>query len=179
MPDDSVDQARAWEALGHAMAAGQAVELLFHIANFTARANKAFEKIDSEELEAQKEKIIENAQKSTFGQAANQFIELYPSSQHPKLTTALFKEAVENAKLMRNHLAHGFFLGAIRCLNSEAGLDLLGIECNLYRDHFERLAGHIRKLCPVDFEIFFSITQENHSIYLTNHPLREYLDDRL
>ena len=112
MSDAAPEQERVWNAYGHAMGAAIGLELVFRIANLTARFH-AIEAslVSAGNKHAQHAKVRKNAAEGTFGQVASQFCELYPKVAD---LNPVFREAVENAVGFRNHLTHGFLAGRSR-----------------------------------------------------------------
>lgn len=144
----SIDQARAWNAYGQAMAAAAALDLLFKVSNFHDRALKIVG--DSRNLQAKQDKLVKNVMRPHFSQSAYEFYE-----SHTELHSDLFKTALGNAIDFRNYLSHQYFGVIWRLLSSEEGLDIIACECAHYRDHFVQLEHHIRAHGNCDFLQFF------------------------
>ena len=148
-PDDYPDQSRVWNAYGHALGAAIGLEQIMRWANFHRRALAILAKETSDgNSDAKKKRLIANALEGTFGQVATQFRQL-----HPEAEEGVFGEAIENAIEFRNILSHKFLAHHSRNLRTARGLDIIAIECNLYRDHFQRIEEYIRQKVDIDWRL--------------------------
>ena len=167
--DENPDQSRIWNAYGHALGAAIGLEQVMRWANFHRRtlAILANETLDGNS-EAKKQKLVANALDGTFGQIVSQFRQL-----HPEVEEGIFGEAIENGIEFRNVLSHRFLARHSRNLRTERGLDIIAIECNLYRDHFQRLEEHIRQKVDIDWRLVDASIGPFEDD--PPHPLEEFL----
>lgn len=162
-----VDQTRAWNAYGQAMAAAAALDLLVKVSNFHDRALKLVG--DSRNFKAKRAKLVEKATAPHFSQSVNEFYEA-----HPELQSDLFRTALDNAILFRNYLSHQYLSAIWPLLSSEEGLNVIECECAHYKDHFVGIENHIRAYGTCEFLQFFREAADP-KVHLKNHPIHRFL----
>ncbi|MEM8696337.1 MAG: hypothetical protein AAGE05_09990 [Pseudomonadota bacterium] len=162
-----IDQSRAWNAYGQAMAAAAGLDLLMKVSNFHDRAIKLVH--DARNFEAKRAKLVEKAMAPHFSQSANEFYE-----SHIELQSSLFRTALDNAIEFRNYLSHQYFAAIWPLLSNKEGIDIIECECSHYKDHFVNVEKHIRSNGNCDFLQFFKQT-EDPNVHVENHPIHRFL----
>lgn len=160
-------QMQMWDAYGHALGAAAGLELVMRVALLDA-ARKA----NSNSAEA-RQAALASILRMTLGQTAQRFMVIYPEfAEHE-----VFPEAIENVTNFRNYLAHHFLEGKLAGLRTEAGVQLIALECMEYTDHFRQVEEFIRERCKADFDGFFNQGADEADNWVENHPLGPKLAD--
>ena len=161
------NQSKMWDAYGHALGAAAGLEMVMRIALLDA-ARKA----NPDSAEARQTALAAILRK-TLGQTVQRFLVIYPEfAEHE-----VFPEAIENATNFRNHLAHHFLDGKMAGPRTEAGVQLIALECIEYTDHFRQVEAYIREVCTVDFDEFFNQGASEADKWVEDHPLGPKLAD--
>lgn len=169
MTGSPIDQSRAWEAYGHAMAAAAGLDLIMKVSNFHDRAMRLLGSGDKRNIEAKRAKLIDQAMAPHFSQSANEFYDA-----HPELHSDLFRTALDNAIIFRNSLSHRYFSTIWRFLDTDDGLDIIAFECNQYKEHFTGMETHIRQNVDATFLKFFNQPGQIQAD-IESHPVHKFL----
>lgn len=167
MTKDNVDQSRAWDAYGHAMASIAGLEHLINVANFHDEASEVLS--DKRNQTAKINELVKTATARHFSQSIDMFYDY-----HTELQSDEFRDALNNAISIRNTLTHKYFSSIWKFLYSEQGLDIIACECHFYREHFEGIEKHIRENGRCDFLRFYDQLEDTQNI-MDNHPIHRFL----
>ncbi len=153
------------------MGASLRLELLIRLSNLTTQiANiEPLKLTNFFNYTSQYENLNARAQNGTFGQIVIKFKNL-----HDQYITELLAEALNNASDFRNMLAHSFIVGRLGFAKSEEGIDIIVAECNLYRDHFERIENHMSNMNFINWELWNKSIDSGPEI-IKKHPLYDLI----